>query len=124
VGVFFFDATGDCMNSDHSSFDATGMDAGSAARRGRGNGDERCPARWFLASVSPVTRSNNVLKSCTSADRRDGGSGGGLLVASCAWASAKIDNKKNTEKLAVLNTFSIFTPRARVKMVHYETTSN
>jgi hypothetical protein len=44
VGVFFFDATGGGTNSDHSLFDATGMDAGSAAVRGRGNGGECRPA--------------------------------------------------------------------------------
>jgi hypothetical protein len=55
-----------------------------------------------------------VLRSCTSVDRRDGGSAGGPLVAACAWAGAKIDSKKNREKLTVLNTFafSIFTPRS------------
>jgi hypothetical protein len=40
VGVFFLDAPGDGTNSDHCLFDATGADAGSAAGRGRGNGDE------------------------------------------------------------------------------------
>jgi hypothetical protein len=40
VGVFFFDATGGGTNSDHSLFDAKGMEEGSAAGRGRGNGGE------------------------------------------------------------------------------------
>jgi hypothetical protein len=40
VGVFFFDATRGGTTSDHSLFDATGADAGSAVGRGRGNGGD------------------------------------------------------------------------------------
>jgi hypothetical protein len=57
-------------------------------------------------------------------DRRDGGSVGGPLVAACA--GAKIDSKKNREKLAVLNplAFIIFAPAARSQIAHYEATRN
>jgi hypothetical protein len=70
-------------------------------------------------------RFNHVLKSCTSVDTRDGGSAGGPLAAAGAWAGAKIDSKKNREKLAVLNTlaFIIFTPRSAYQMAHYEANS-
>ena len=110
-------------NSDHSLFDATGLGAASAVGRGRGIGCELRPAWWLLALV-PVTWFSQVLKSCTSMDRRDGGSVGGPLVAACA-AGAKTDNKKNREKL-VLATLAVivFTPRSACQMAHYEATRN
>jgi hypothetical protein len=68
----------------------------------------------LLARV-PVTWFSQVLKSCISMDRRDGGSVGGPLVAACA-AGAKTDNKKNREKLVLATlAFIVFTPGARAK---------
>ena len=48
--------------------------------------------------------SHQLVKSCTIADRGDGASVG--ASGSCAWASAKPDNRKKREKLAVPNILS------------------
>ena len=57
--------------------------------------------------------SHQLVKSCTIADRGDGASVG--AGGSCAWTSAKPDNRKKREKLAVPNilSFIIIAPPQR-----------
>jgi hypothetical protein len=68
----------------------------------------------LLARV-PVTWFSQVLKSCISMDRRDGGSVGGGAGSRLA-AGANKDSKKKREKLVLATlAFIVFTPAARAK---------